>query len=312
MPRALHTVSPASADAADARDDARRLLATLDWYAVHARDLPWRHPDCSPWGILVSEVMLQQTPVARVLPVWLEWMERWPTPDALATAGQAEAVRAWGRLGYPRRAKRLWECAVSLVERHGGEVPSGRDELLALPGIGDYTASAVGAFAFRQRTVVIDTNVRRLIARAWLGRAGAAPAITRAERDLAERIAPAEPDTAATWAVASMELGALVCTARSPRCEDCPLAPSCRWLAAGRPADATLAPRTQAWTGTDRQVRGRIMAVLRAASAPVNVTGRADLEDVEPGQLDRCLESLVADGLVTRVDVERGTYALAG
>mgnify|MGYP000850901635 CR=1 FL=1 len=312
MPRALHTLSPASANTPDARDDAERVRLVTDWYRRHARDLPWRSPDCSAWGVLVSEVMLQQTPVARVLPVWLDWMGRWPTPEALARAGQAEAVRAWGRLGYPRRAKRLWECAVVIVERHGGEVPRGRDELLALPGIGDYTASAIGAFAFGQRTVVIDTNVRRLLARAWRGRAGAAPSITRAERELAERVAPAEPCAAATWAVASMELGALVCTARSPRCEECPLASTCAWLAAGRPAEASLVPRTQAWAGTDRQVRGRIMALLRDASAPVNVTGRAELDDVEPGQLDRCLASLVADGLAAIVDPERGTYALAG
>jgi A/G-specific adenine glycosylase len=289
-----------------------RLPAVLDWYAVHARDLPWRRAECSPWGVLVSEVMLQQTPVARVLPAWESWMERWPTPAALAAASQADAVRAWDRLGYPRRAKRLWECAREIVERHGGEVPDRADALLALPGIGEYTAAAVGAFAFGQRTVVVDTNVRRLLARAWLGRASAAPSLTRAERDLAVAVAPEDPATAAVWAVASMELGALVCTARSPRCEDCPIAPMCAWLAAGRPADAVPNSRTQPWVGTDRHVRGRIMAVLRAASAPVNVSGRAELEDVEPGQLDRCLDSLVADGLAASVDLARGTFVLAG
>jgi A/G-specific adenine glycosylase len=255
--------------------------------------------------------MLQQTPVARVLPAWQDWMTRWPTATALAAASQADAVRAWDRLGYPRRAKRLWECAREVVERHGGEVPSDAAALLALPGIGEYTAAAVGAFAFGQRTVVVDTNVRRLLARAWLGRAAAAPSLTRAERDLAASVVPEEPRAAAVWAVASMELGALVCTARSPRCEDCPLAASCAWFAAGKPADAALASRTQPWAGTDRQVRGRIMAVLRTASEPVNVTGRVELADVEPGQVDRCLESLVADGLVARVSVERGTFALA-
>lgn len=289
-----------------------RVAAVLEWYAVHARDLPWRRAECSAWGVLVSEVMLQQTPVARVLPAWESWMTRWPTPADLAAASQADAVRAWDRLGYPRRAKRLWECAREIVERHGGEVPSEPDALLELPGIGEYTAAAVGAFAFGRRTVVVDTNVRRLLARAWLGRASAAPSLTRAERDLAASVAPEDPATAAVWAVASMELGALVCTARSPRCEACPLASSCAWLAAGRPADAAPASRSQPWTGTDRHVRGRIMAVLRAASAPVNVSGRAELEDVEPGQLDRCLESLVADGLVARADVGRGTFVLAG
>lgn len=257
--------------------------------------------------------MLQQTPVARVLPAWLAWMDRWPTPGDLAAASQADAVRAWDRLGYPRRAKRLWECAREIVARHGGEVPDDAASLLALPGIGDYTAAAVLAFAFCQRTVVIDTNVRRLLSRAWLGEAQAGPSITRAERDLAARVAPADAGVASRWAVASMELGALVCTARSPRCEECPLAGECAWLAAGRPAAAEgRVSRTQPWHGTDRQVRGRILAILRAASAPVVVTGRAELEDVAPGQVDTCLESLIADGLVMAVDAARGTYALAG
>ena len=287
-----------------------------DWYRLNARELPWRrtqfHRQFGAWGTLVSEFMLQQTPVSRVIPHLESWLARWPTPSSMSSAAPADVVRQWANLGYPRRALWLHRAAIEITERHGGEVPRGRDELLALPGIGDYTASAIGAFAFGQRTVVIDTNVRRLLARAWRGRAGAAPSITRAERELAERVAPAEPCAAATWAVASMELGALVCAARSPRCEECPLASTCAWLAAGRPAEASLAPRTQAWAGTDRQVRGRIMALLRDASAPVNVTGRAELDDVEPGQLDRCLASLVADGLAAIMDPERGTYALAG
>ncbi len=281
------------------------------WFAAHARDLPWRRDDCSPWGVLVSEVMLQQTPVVRVLPAWMAWMERWPSPAALAADPQADAVRAWQRLGYPRRAKRLWECAVALVERHGGEVPRDRDELLALPGIGDYTASAVMAFAYGERAVVLDTNVRRVIARAWRGEPLPPVALRRSERDQAEAITPADAREAAQWAAASMELGALVCAARAPRCEECPLAPHCAWLAAGRLGLEEAPKRTQAWHGTDRQVRGRIMAQLREASAPLNVTGRAALEDVDPGQLDRCLASLVADGLVAQVDAHRGLYSLA-
>src|SRR5690606_7452204 len=137
------------------------------WFDHAARDLPWRRPECSPWGVLVSEIMLQQTPVVRVLPAWMSWMERWPTPAHLAAASQADAVRAWDRLGYPRRAKRLWECAGEIVRRHGGEVPDDEEELLALPGIGAYTAAAVRSFAFGRRAVVLDTNVRRVIARAW-------------------------------------------------------------------------------------------------------------------------------------------------
>lgn len=282
--------APHSAD-----QDVARVGAVLTWYDAHARDLPWRRPGCSAWGVLVSEVMLQQTPVVRVLPAWERWMERWPTPADLATASQADAVRAWERLGYPRRAKRLWECARALVDEHGGEVPADADALLALPGVGEYTAAAVASFAFGRRAVVLDTNVRRIIGRAWSGAPLPGPSVARAERDLAARIVPAKASDAARWAVASMELGALVCTARAPRCEDCPLATTCVWLAAGLPGLAEAPRRTQAWHGTDRQVRGRIMALLREADGPLNVAGRAVLEDVEPGQLDRCLDGLVMD-----------------
>lgn len=290
--------------------DARRVGAVRDWFAREGRDLPWRGGRATAWGVLVSEVMLQQTPVVRVEPVWREWMTRWPEPAELAAAPSADAVRAWGRLGYPRRALRLWECARAIVERHGGEVPADREALLALPGVGDYTASAVAAFAHGRRAVVLDTNVRRVIARAWTGLEGPRPHLTRGERDLAERIAPSEDAPAVEWAVASMELGALVCTARAPRCEECPLQRDCAWVASGRPAAAQPSRRPQAWHGTDRQVRGRIMALLRAATGPVNVTGHDALVDVEPGQLDACLAGLVADGLARVIDESRGTYAL--
>src|SRR3954470_7118450 len=134
------------------------------WYADNARDLPWRRPDVSPWAVLVSEVMLQQTPVARVVPAWQEWMQRWPTPADLAAEPAGEAVRAWGRLGYPRRALRLHTAARAIVEQHGGEVPASYDDLRALPGVGDYTAAAVATFAHGRRHVVLDTNVRRVLA----------------------------------------------------------------------------------------------------------------------------------------------------
>lgn len=290
--------------------DARMVAAVLDWFADAGRDLPWRGGEATPWGVLVSEIMLQQTPVVRVEPVWREWMTRWPSPGDLAAAEQADAVRAWGRLGYPRRAKRLWECASALVDRHGGEVPRTYEELRDLPGIGDYTAAAVVAFAHGRRSVVLDTNVRRVIGRAWHGRALPAAHQTVGERAHAAALVPPDDAGAAEWAVASMELGALVCTARVARCEECPLARDCRWLAAGRPGLDAAPRRTQPWHGTDRQVRGRIMALLRAATSPVNVTGHATLEDIEPGQLDRCLDGLVADGLVRLVDHARGTYAL--
>lgn len=291
--------------------DARRVALVLGWFGASARDLPWRRPECTAWGVLVSEVMLQQTPVARVLPVWAEWMQRWPTPARLAADTQADAVRAWGTLGYPRRAKRLWECARVVVERHGGLVPSEADALLALPGVGDYTASAVRAFAFGQHAVVLDTNVRRVLARVWNGEPLPPASVRAAEREVADRVAPADPATAAAWAAASMELGALVCTARSPRCDECPVVSSCAWFAGGRVGLEEAPRRTQAWHGTDRQVRGRILALLRKAERPVMVEGRADLADVEPGQVDRCLESLLLDGLVALVDADRGLCELA-
>src|SRR3954453_7683446 len=192
------------------------------WYAGAARDLPWRRPGASPWAVLVSEVMLQQTPVARVLPSYEAWTRRWPTAGALAEDEPGEAVRMWGRLGYPRRALRLHAAAVAIVERHGGQLPTTVPELLALPGVGDYTARAVAAFAHRQRQPVVDTNVRRVVARAVEGVADAA--VTRRDLLLVESLLPDDPESAATASVALMELGALVCTARAPSCHECPVA----------------------------------------------------------------------------------------
>ncbi len=283
----------------------------LAWYARNARDLPWRAPGATPWAVLVSEIMLQQTPVARVLPEYLSWMARWPTPAALAAEPAGEAIRQWGRLGYPRRALRLHETATILTTRHGGMVPADTDALLALPGIGSYTAAAVASFAFGQRHAVLDTNVRRVLARLVTGQPmpGAAPSV--AERRLAESLLPAEPAAAARWSVAVMELGALVCTAASPRCGTCPVADGCAWLAAGRPAEAAEAARRriQKYDGTDRQCRGRLLAVLRAAGDPVP---RADFDAVWDGQaqLDRALDGLVADGLVD--PLPDGRFALPG
>ena len=284
----------------------------LAWYARNARDLPWRAPGATPWAVLVSEIMLQQTPVARVLPEYLRWMARWPAPAALAAEPAGEAIRQWGRLGYPRRALRLHETAAIVTARHGGTVPADVDALLALPGIGRYTAAAVASFAFGQRHAVLDTNVRRVLARLAGGQP--APALryrgepSAAERRLAESVLPAEPAVAARWSVAVMELGALVCTAASPRCGACPVAGDCAWLAAGRPA-AAARPRAQRYDGTDRQCRGRLLAVLRAAGDPV---GRADFDAVWPGQaqLARALDGLVADGLID--PLPDGRFALPG
>jgi A/G-specific adenine glycosylase len=286
----------------------------LAWYARNARDLPWRAPGATPWAVLVSEIMLQQTPVSRVLPEYLSWMTRWPTPAALAASPAGEAIRQWGRLGYPRRALRLHETATILVARHGGTVPADVDALRTLPGIGSYTAAAVASFAFGQRHAVLDTNVRRVLARLVAGQpvpAAASSAASVAERRLAESLLPAEPAVAARWSVAVMELGALVCTAASPRCGGCPVAGDCGWLAAGRPAppDEVARRRTQKYDGTDRQCRGRLLAVLRAADGPVR---RADFDAAWPtrAQLDRALDGLVADGLVD--PLADGRFALPG
>ena len=248
-------------------DTVRRVVA---WYDQNARDLPWRHPGTSPWAVLVSEFMLQQTPVERVREPWSRWLERWPTPADLAAAPSGEAVRAWGRLGYPRRALRLHGAAVAITERFGGEVPADLDDLRSLPGVGGYTAAAVASFAFGRRAVVLDTNVRRVIGRLAVGEAHPGPAQTRAEVAVAETFLPDEPALAARWAVASMELGAVVCTARAPRCDACPVSDVCAWRRAGYPA----------WTGPPRRgqsVRGHRPAVpgRPAGRAPLAATSRS-------------------------------------
>lgn len=273
--------------------------AVLGWYDDHARELPWRGLSATPWSVMVSEFMLQQTPVARVLPVHAAWLERWPTPAALADDSTGEAVRMWGRLGYPRRALRLHAAATAIVERHDGAVPASYDDLLALPGVGDYTASAIASFAFGQRHVVLDTNVRRVLVRAVSGQEFPAPAVTRAERDVATELLPDDEATAATWAVATMELGALVCTARQPSCAACPVAEVCVWRGAGFPAYDGPPRRGQAWAGTDRQCRGRILALAREADSVS--TQQVESAWPDAGQRERCLAGLVADGLLTQV-----------
>ncbi|MEZ0068818.1 A/G-specific adenine glycosylase [Streptacidiphilus sp. MAP12-20] len=279
----------------------------LAWYAAAARDLPWRGEGTTPWAVMVSEFMLQQTPVKRVLPVYDEWIRRWPTPRALADAPAGEAVRAWGRLGYPRRALRLHAAATAITARHGGEVPEDHAALLALPGVGEYTAAAVASFAFRQRHAVLDTNVRRVFARAVGGQEYPANATTAAERRTAAALLPDAPETAATWAVAVMELGALVCTARSPDCGACPVQRACAWRQAGSPPYEGPARRGQSYEGTDRQVRGKLLAVLREAPGSV---AQATLDAVWPDgvQRARALDGLVADGLVE--PVAPGVYRL--
>lgn len=269
----------------------------LRWYDANARDLPWRAATASPWSVLVSEFMLQQTPVSRVLPVHGQWLERWPTPGALAAEPIGAAVRAWGRLGYPRRALRLHAAATVIVTRHDGQVPDSYDDLRALPGVGDYTAAAVATFAHGRRHAVLDTNVRRVLTRVLDGREFPAASVTRAERALAESVLPLGDARAATWSVAVMELGALVCTAAKPRCGTCPVAETCGWRAKGYPAYDGPPRRGQAWAGTDRQCRGRLLAVIRDADGAVH-RSRLDPIWAEPGQRKRCLAALVEDGLV--------------
>lgn len=209
------------------------------WWEANARDLPWRFGRATPWGVLVSEVMSQQTQMSRVVPYWNDWMARWPDARALAAAPKADVITAWGRLGYPRRALRLQECARVVAEEYGDEPPRTYDELVALPGIGDYTASAVLSFAFGERIAVIDTNIRRVLSRVFLGTESRGGAASPAERALANRMLPqdrvrgdgadctdhayrsgehtflqrSEPPSV-TWNQSVMELGAVICTAK--------------------------------------------------------------------------------------------------
>ena len=280
----------------------------LRWYDVHARDLPWRRADATPWGVLVSEFMLQQTPVARVLPVYDAWLSRWPSPANLAAEPSGEAIRAWGRLGYPRRAIRLHAAATEIRDAHAGEVPDSFDALRSLPGVGDYTASAVLAFAFGRRQPVLDTNVRRVLSRLVCGVEFPSPAVTVSEKAVATELLPEDEATAATWSVALMELGALVCTAASARCDVCPARAACAWRAAGHPAYVGPPRRGQAWSGTDRQCRGRLMALVRESAGPVNARRMTRAWPIE-AQRARCLEALLDDGLLVRSDAG---YALPG
>jgi A/G-specific adenine glycosylase len=276
--------------------------AVNDWFRREARDLPWRRADATPWGILVSEVMLQQTPVARVLPRWHEWLDRWPTPAALAAEPPAEAIRAWQGLGYPRRALRLHACATAIVEQHGGEVPGDVAALLALPGIGDYTARAVAVWAFGQRHPVVDTNVRRVLARVVDGQGEPEPPSTRCDLAAMLAVLPENVAEARTFDAAAMELGALICTARSPHCDVCPVAEVCAWRAAGYPPYLGVKRPTQKrYEGSDRQVRGILVRELGAVHRPLT---SSELEPLWPdaAQRERALAGLLADGLVVSTE----------
>jgi A/G-specific adenine glycosylase len=269
-----------------------------DWFQRNKRDLPWRADGYPAWGILVSEIMLQQTPVARVIPRLETWLERWPTPAALAAAAPGDAVRAWERLGYPRRALNLHAAAVAITERHGGIVPSDVDELLALPGIGHYTARAVAAFAYGKRHPVVDTNVRRVLARAIEGNGEAGPASTTRDLAAMEAQLPTDEADARVFNAAVMELGAVICTARAPRCDACPIADQCAWRAAGYPPyEGTRRATQKKYEGSDRQVRGVILGALRAREGSLPAS---ELPGLWPDALQRAraLDGLLLDGLV--------------
>jgi A/G-specific adenine glycosylase len=263
----------------------------LAWYKKNKRDLPWRNTDA--WGVLVSEIMLQQTPVARVLPIYIEWMKRWPTPEALAAATPAQVITAWGRLGYPRRALRLHECAKVISTQYKGRIPETQSELRELPGIGDYTSAAIIAFAFEGRSLVLDINIRRVFARVVDGIEVPTAAPTKSERDKREKLIPSKNPH--VWAAATMELGALICTAKNPKCGQCPLADQCIWRSLDYPLSDQL-KRSQSWHGTDRQCRGVIVQALRENPA-LSKKEIMQLWDV-PSQVEKALLTLLEDGLV--------------
>jgi len=269
------------------------------WYREHGRDFLWRRPGMTPWAIYLIEVMAQQTQIERAARVALDWIERWPRPSALAAVPPSEVIKAWGRLGYPRRALALHRAATVMAAEHGDEVPRELDALLGLPGVGPYTAAAVASFAYGQRVPVVDTNIRRVLARALVG-VEALPPSTRRDAELMDSILPEDPEAAKIANVAVMELGALVCTPRAPDCEACPIAHACAWRAAGYPRSAAEGRRQPRFAGSDREARGIVMAELRAADRPV---GRDELAALvaDPDRLDRALAGLVRDGLAVPV-----------
>jgi A/G-specific adenine glycosylase len=273
------------------------VTAVITWFNDHQRALPWRDPDVSPWGIVVSEFMLQQTQVDRVISKWLDWMQRWPTPDDLATAPTADVLRSWQGLGYPRRAMRLQACAQVIVNDFQGEVPSDEAELLAMPGIGHYTAAAICAFAFHQPTVVLDTNIRRVIQRAWSAQAMPTSHLTKPEVERASALV--REHDGARWSAAVMELGAIVCTARNPKCDQCPLQRTCTWHAAGKPENAPTRRKQPSFAGSDRQARGAILRAVSAGSIATPSAIEAAWADVL--QREKAMTSLINDGLVIRV-----------
>jgi len=275
--------------------------AILTWFAESKRDLPWRNS--SPWGVLVSEFMLQQTPVVRVLPKWNEWMQRWPTSADLASASTSEVITAWGRLGYPRRALRLHECAKIIANEFDGKVPESQEILKSLPGIGDYKAAAIASFAYEARALVLDINIRRVFARVIDGLESPKNSLSNLERISRAKLIP--KNDAHTWAAATMELGALICTSRNPKCGDCPVSTICEWKTAGYP-ESDQPRKVQGWHGTDRQCRGVVVQALRE-NATLTLGEIKKLWHDE-SQLEKALTTLIRDGLIQLS--ESSLYAL--
>lgn len=266
------------------RADLRRRLAR--WYRKAGRELPWRRTT-DPYAVLVSEVMLQQTQVARVLPAYTAFLERFPTLAALAGAPLGDVLRAWGGLGYPRRARDLHRAARAHPER----LPTTRAGLDALPGVGRYTAGAVASFAYGLDEAFADVNVARV-----LGRVARGSAISLPEAEaLDARLLP--PGDGPRWHHALMDLGATVCTARAPRCSECPLEGLCRARATG--IVATTPRRQAAFATSDRRVRGRILAALR--ESPAGLAATALRTRIDDERVPRLIGALAAEGLVQRV-----------
>lgn len=281
----------------------------LAWWEAHGRhDLPWRQTR-DPWAVLVSELMLQQTQVPRVAERWPGFVERFPTATACATAPVGDVVRAWAGLGYNRRAVNLHRCATLVVERHGGELPDALDALLALPGIGPYTARAVLAFAHGRDAGLVDTTAGRFLARAVAGRP-----LSTAEAQATADVMVA-PGAGWAWGSAVFDVAALVCTRRAPRCGACPLVRSCAWATAGWAApdpvtgSAGVSGGQSPFAGSDRQGRGALVAALRAGPVPKGAVAAACGWPADGARAGRIAAGLVADGLAV-ADPLTGTLHL--
>ena len=267
----------------------------LNWFKKNKRDLPWR--DTSPWGVMVSEYMLQQTPVNRVLPKWNEWMQRWPTPKDLAKATPAQVITAWGRLGYPRRALRLHAAAQIIAEDFNNKVPEDQETLQLLPGIGEYTAAAIAAFAFEQRSLVMDVNIRRLLVRAIDGEEHPKPTATAREKARQPRDI-CQPRTLTYGLLQQWSLAHLFAHQRIPSCELCPIISQCQWRKNGYPK-TDLVRKSQDWHGTDRKCRGTIVQALRENESLTESAIKKLWP--EESQVEKALKTLSDDLLIQRL-----------